>query len=120
MREIYQWTEWFSELAGKIAEGGEEYLIDRAKRIAWKADGTQPSLLRYGDENIDPFSFFYSLAQRSQDQPSRNRIYPSINEAFDMQRQSPLELKNSGSIRVFQRRNVSNVSTEVPEPLLFI
>ena len=30
MREIYLWTDWFTELAGKIAEGGEEYLAGTA------------------------------------------------------------------------------------------
>ena len=84
MREIYHWTEWFSELAGKIAEGGEGFLIDCAKQIDWKADRTDPSLLLYGDENIDPFSFFYSLAGLAQSQESRNRIYPSINENFNI------------------------------------
>ena len=48
-------------------------------------------LLDYGDENIDPFSFFYSLAQRSQDLKSRERIYPSIEKAFKMKRQLPVE-----------------------------
>ena len=91
MREIYHWTEWFSELAGKIAEGGEGFLIERAKRIAWKADRTDPSLLLYGDENIDPFSFFYSLAGLAQSQESRNRIYPSINENFNINTSLPLD-----------------------------
>ena len=101
MREIYHWTEWFSELAGKIAEGGEEFLIERAQRIAWKADGTGPPLLDYGDENIDPFSFFYSLAQRSQSRENRSRIYPSIKEVFNMERLPPVELDDSGDAFVF-------------------
>ena len=101
MREIYHWTEWFSELADKIAEGGEEFLIERAKQIAWKADGTEPPLLRYGDENIDPFSFFYSLAQWSQDLIHRNRIYPSVKAAFDMEHQPPVELDDSDDAFVF-------------------
>ena len=101
MREIYHWTEWFSELAGKIAEGGEGFLIDRARQIAWRADGTEPPLLRYGDENIDPFSFFYSLAQWSQDLVHRNRIYPSVNLAFNMERQPPVELDDSDDAFVF-------------------
>lgn len=30
MREIYDWTKWFTELARKIAEGGETYLASAA------------------------------------------------------------------------------------------
>ena len=101
MREIYHWTDWFSELAGKIAEGDEEFLIERAKRIAWKDDGTGPPLLDYGDENIDPFSFFYSLAQRSQGRENRSRIYPSIKEIFSMERLPPVELDDSDAAFVF-------------------
>ena len=84
MREIYLWTEWFTDLAGMIASSGERYLIDRAKRVGWKADGTEAALVRYGDENIDPFSFFYALAQRSQDPGSRERVYRSVEMAFEM------------------------------------
>ena len=91
MREIYHWTEWFSELAGKIAEEDERFLIDRARQIAWRADRTDPSLLLHGDENIDPFSFFYSLAGLAQSQESRNRIYPSINENFNINISLPLD-----------------------------
>lgn len=101
MREIYHWTEWFSELADKIAEGGEEFLIERAKRIAWKADGTEPPLLRYGDENIDPFSFFYSLAHLSRGRDNRSRIYPSIEEVFNINRQLPVGLYDSDDAFVF-------------------
>ena len=106
MREIYHWTEWFSELAGKIAEGGEEFLIDRTKQIDWKADGTDPSLLRYGDENIDPFSFFYSLAGLAQSQESRNRIYPSINENFNINTSLPLDCDDAFIFPTPDRRNL--------------
>lgn len=106
MREIYHWTEWFSELANKIAEGGEEILIERAKQIAWKADRTDPSLLLYGDENIDPFSFFYSLAGLAQSQESRNRIYPSINENFNINTSLPLDCDDAFIFPTPDRRNL--------------
>lgn len=91
MKEIYAWVPWFQELAGKIAEGGETYLAEAAKKVAWRDDDKKQPLLNYGDENIDPFSFFYSLAQRNQDQKSRKRIYPSIVKEFNMERQPPVE-----------------------------
>lgn len=108
MREIYHWTEWFSELAGKIAEGGEGFLIDRAKRIAWKADGTEPPLLRYGDENIDPFSFFYSLAQR-RSSTNRKLIYRSVEKVFNVKHQYPEELYDSDDAFVFPTANPQNL-----------
>ena len=85
MREIYDWVPWFQELAQKIAEGSESDLAEKAKRVQWKKDDTEKSgLLRYGDENIDPLSFFYTLASQSKSRESRNRIYPSISTEFEL------------------------------------
>ena len=62
MKEIYSWVPWFRELARKIEEGGETYLIQKAKQVEWEGD---LSLFQYGDKGIDPFSFFYFLASKS-------------------------------------------------------
>ena len=89
MREGDDWAPWFRELARKIADGGEQYLIDRAKEVAWKggAEESRPyGLLRYGDDNIDPLSFFYTLGSRSRSGESRKPLYASVAEAFDMTR----------------------------------
>ena len=101
MKETYAWVPWFQELARKIAEGGETYLAEAARKVAWRNDDKKQPLLNYGDENIDPFSFFYSLAQRSQDAGSRKRIYPSIKKEFNMEHQPPVELEESGFAYVF-------------------
>ena len=61
MKEIYDWVPWFRELAKKIAQGEDQYLVDAAKRVEWRDDEKVQPLLRHSDENIDPFSFFYSL-----------------------------------------------------------
>ena len=82
MKEIYDWAPWFRNLAQRIAEGGPELLIERAKKVEWKEDRSEAPLLKYGDENIDPFSFFYYLAGYSSSAKSRERIYPSIAEQF--------------------------------------
>ena len=86
------WAHWFRELAQKIAEGGEQYLIDKSKEVAWQDDDGESSsepfrLLRYGDENIDPLSFFYTLASRSGRGEGRQRIYSSVAKAFGMTRE---------------------------------
>ena len=108
MREIYHWTEWFSELANKIAEGGEEILIERAKRIAWKADGKEPPLLRYGDKKIDPFSFFYSLAQH-RSSVNRKLVYRSVENIFNMKHQYSEEQYDSNDAFIFPTANPQNL-----------
>ncbi len=83
MKEIYEWVPWFKELSQKIADGGERYLAEKARKVKWKDDGTESALLKHGDENIDPFSFFYTLASQNTSN-SRKRIYPSITSEFDL------------------------------------
>ena len=57
MKEIYDWVPWFKELSSTIAENGEAFLVERAKQVPWKEDGSNPALLLPGDQNINPFSF---------------------------------------------------------------
>ena len=49
MKEIYDWVPWFKELSTRVAENGEAFLVERAKQLPWKEDGTNPALLNYGD-----------------------------------------------------------------------
>ena len=78
MKEIYSWVPWFRELAKKIEDRGEAYLIEKAKEVDW---GNSRSLLEYGDDNIDPFSFFYFLAQKNTAN-QRELVYASVNKVF--------------------------------------
>ena len=94
MKEVYEWVPWFRELGKKIDEGGEQFLIDKAKSIAWKVDGNDPPLLKYGDDNIDPFSFIYTLANLN-DNKNWNRIYPVIQDAFGLTAVLPLDLDDA-------------------------
>ena len=105
MKEIYAWVPWFQELAGKIAEGGETYLAEAAKKVEWRRDGGRPPLLEFGNENIDPFSFFYTLAQLTKSSDSRERIFPSIQTAFNMESQIPVEAED-GFVYPTPSRNV--------------
>ena len=84
MKEIYAWVPWFTELARKIAQGGEHYLIEAATRVEWRDDGGKQPLLKHGDDNIDPFSFIYSVAARSKESSVRMRVFPSIENVFAM------------------------------------
>ena len=73
MRNMYAWVPWFRELAARVAEGGKKGLIDRAKRVDWKA--AKPALLKFGDENIDPLSFLYSVSSRLNAMSSVHRVF---------------------------------------------
>ena len=87
MKEIYGWVPWFRELGRKIAEEGETYLIEKARLVEW---GENPSLLRYRDRGIDPFSFFYFLASKAarNNRNVREMVYSSVHEVFEIE--SPL------------------------------
>ena len=39
MKDIYWWVPWFQSLAHRVAEGGPELLVERAKRVEWNEDG---------------------------------------------------------------------------------
>ena len=92
MKEIYAWAPYFRELARKVADRGEQHLIDAAKRVAWKQEGPHSPLLNYGDRNVDPFSFFYTIAANSPAAVSRKRIYESLRGIYDMDSELPIEL----------------------------
>ena len=80
MKEIFAWAPWFRELAVKIAERGEPWLIEKAKQVDWSGN---PVLLKRGDQGIDPFSFVYSLAQKNTAK-QRPVVYPSVAVCFGL------------------------------------
>ena len=82
MKEIYDWVPYFTKLSEKIADGGPPYLAERAKKVRWRNDGKEQAILSYGDDNIDPFSFLYTIASKSTTYSSRQTIYPSLSEIF--------------------------------------
>ena len=70
----YSWVWWFRELAQSIAaDGGRELLAERAKRVFLPSD--DPPLLKYGDDNVDPFSFFYSLSTQLSEEKWVQRLH---------------------------------------------
>ncbi|MXY55019.1 MAG: AAA domain-containing protein [Gammaproteobacteria bacterium] len=94
MKEIYSWVPWFAELCAGIANNGPDFLAERARRIPWKEGGEEPALLRQGDENIDPFSFVYSLAAYNYN-VARRRVYPRVGEEFELSSELPVELDDA-------------------------
>ena len=87
MKEIYDWVAWYRELCRNIAENGSEYLSTRARQVAWNRDAKPPSLLNYGDENIDPFSFVYTVASYTGNINPRQRVYSSVTKTFELKTQ---------------------------------
>ena len=77
----YTWADWLEALATTIAENGKRYLAERAKAVNWGKDDVP--LLAYGDENIDPMSFLYFLAQRRTTHQF-DGIFGSVHEVFDI------------------------------------
>lgn len=82
--------EWFEELAKKVADNDPAYLINNAKKIPWKWDVKtnspvfSQSLLDYGDENIDPFSFIYTVASKATTIENTKRVFGAISETFEL------------------------------------
>ena len=113
MKEIYSWIPWFAELSEKIAqipEGEELSLADCAmNRIPWNKDGKIPAikedtpLLKYGRENVDPFSFvsyIASCAGKTKNpggptKETRRRVYGAIKEEFDLSGEIPLDVEDA-------------------------
>ena len=75
------WIEWFKRLATTIAQNDEHYLAASARDVEWRDDGGDVPLLQYGDENIDPMSFLYFLAQR-RTANQYERVFNSVDEVF--------------------------------------
>jgi len=88
MNQVYQWVDWFEELAHKIADNNQEYLVERAKQVEWFSPDYRWSdvpLFKYGDENVDPLSFIYTLASKRETRVFQS-IYQNITDAFELTR----------------------------------
>ena len=103
MKEIFNWVPWFVELSQKIAENDEDFLAQKARQIPWKEDGGEIPLLQYGDDNIDPFSFIYTLAGY---QFARKRIYAGVSEVFGLTSELLFELDD---LFIFPTPQLTNV-----------
>lgn len=92
MNKMYRWVDWFRELSRTIARNDEQFLVESAQQVDWKHDGSDPPLLKFGDDNIDPFSFTYYLAGRNTSQDVRTRVYSSVTEVFGLNTELPFDI----------------------------
>ena len=95
MKEIFHWVPWFRELSRKIVEGGEQYLIDKARAVTWRETKPQEKeheqkqeLISGEDHWIDPFSFLYTLAGKNTTN-QRRFVYPSVHKEFGLDKGGP-------------------------------
>ena len=95
MKEQYQWVEWFNELAGKVSAEETHWLAERASRVEWRTDNATAPLLRYGEHNVDPFSFIYTLAATCGGRPSRTRVVESVTDIFELEAKLPVNLEEA-------------------------
>ena len=91
MKKLYAWIPWFGELCGKIAAGGESELAQRAHEVQWTKKGSVSPLLKYGDENIDPFSFLYTFATGCKFAEGRKRLCASARNVFNLTVEVPVD-----------------------------
>ena len=99
MRELHSWASWFRSLARRIAGGGEEYLIEKAKAVDW-GGANQPALLSGKDKWIDPFSFLYTLASRAQ-MIAAPIVFESVHSVFALREESALPDPTNDDLWVF-------------------
>ncbi len=82
MRETFTWVPWFTELARKIADGDEEYLNSRVRRV----DDTLDSPLFVDDGPPEPLGFFGRLARlRLEDESVRDAALVRVGREFELE-----------------------------------
>ena len=104
MKEMFAWVPWFNELAKKIADGGQQYLNDRAREVDWHGASPLPNA-----DAIDPLLFITVIANEGGKIESRDRVFASLAEIFVI---PPLQTGGSRdvwhfphSLRLFQYDN---------------
>ena len=97
MRELFQWVPWFEELAKKVGEVQREGLVERVNKMDWA--GKKIAVLSKGENNADPFTFFYHLASISAGKAETwITIFKSVADVFGIK--SPLDY-NKGEYFIF-------------------
>ncbi len=106
MKGIYASVQWLQELAKEVVDGTPEQLATRAKKVKWRKGRGYMPLLKYRDENIDPFSFFYSICRNCDGPENTERVVDSISQEFDLQTQHPVRPRDVFYFPDNDKRNV--------------
>jgi hypothetical protein len=104
MKEMFAWVPWFNELARRIADGGQQYLEDRASRVEWVGGSPLP-----GADVLNPLLFLTAVANEGGKTDSRDRVFASLAEVFEIHRLQNADSPNvwhfPHSLRLFQYDN---------------
>ena len=92
---MYAWVPWFHELAKSIANGTPGQLAERAQRVEWRPDGSEPPLLKYEPHNVDPFSFIYTVSANCGARESRTRVIGSVSTVFELKAKLRIDLDDA-------------------------
>jgi len=106
MKGIYSSVQWLQELAKEVVDGTPERLATRAQKVKWRKDRKRGQLLNYRIENIDPFSFFYSICRNCDGPENTERVVDSISQEFNLQTQHPVRPRD---VFYFPDKDKSNV-----------
>ena len=94
----YGWMPFFRELAEKIYREGEGYLIEKTNEVDWGGGiGASRSLIKFGEDGIDPFSFFYFLASKNTANLAQP-VYLSVQKSFELREKFLGQFLRSGQI----------------------
>ena len=83
MSELFAWVPWFRDLARKVADNEPNSFV-RKLRNAWSSVDPNAALLQKNDADLDPFSFFYTLASKN-GAKTWKPLQDAISEAFSIQ-----------------------------------
>lgn len=100
MKDLHSWARWFRALARKIADEGEDDLIEKARKAVKWGGAKPPPLLRGEDRWIDPFSFLYTLAYKAKAK-AKPTVYRSVHIAFALQEEAALPDPTNDDLWVF-------------------
>ena len=95
MKEMFAWVPWFNELAKNIADGGQQYLEDRANEVEWV--GGSPLA---DTDVLNPLLFLTAVANEGDKTDSRDRVFASLAEVFEVH---PLQNADSPDVWHFPR-----------------
>ena len=108
----YSWVWWFRELARNIPDDRREL----AAKVKDVLSGDDPPLLRYGDDNVDPFSFFYTLSTKLPEEEWVRRLHRA-GEVFAVKSPPPEQIPaipiHSPRRTVFHSGETEEVTKEV-------
>ena len=77
MKEAYYWVPWYKELSkqiAKFADGDQADFLELVKKVEWNDDGRVVGQIEKYKTDFDPFSFIYTVANKSRVSSSKRLL----------------------------------------------